>query len=361
MIKNYDAILVVGTRPNFIKAAPLLEYFEENKIDTLFIHTGQHKDKSMSSNIFEDLNIREPDIYLDTPTTNMNKQTTYIVDKLDTLFDTNKSKYVGVFGDVTSTLAAAISTKNKKMELFHVESGLRSRNMDMPEERNRIMVDSISDYLFAPSDDAVDNLNSENLSAKYIGNVGNIMIDTLEKNLEKILQSSDQIKEKLNINGKYFVVTIHRPSNLSDENLAKIFAGLKEFSNEYQIVLPAHPRLKKYINDNNVKHENIFILNPLSYIDFLGLVSSSDLVLTDSGGLQEETTHLNVKCLTLRNETERPITVTEGTNKVIGIETEKIIYEINNTIQSKLSKGTEIKFWDGKTSERIYKELYEQI
>ena len=341
MIKNYDAILVVGTRPNFIKAAPLLEYFEENKIDTLFIHTGQHKDKSMSSNIFEDLNIREPDIYLDTPTTNMNKQTTYIVDKLDTLFDTNKSKYVGVFGDVTSTLAAAISTKNKKMELFHVESGLRSRNMDMPEERNRIMVDSISDYLFAPSDDAVGNLKSENL--------------------EKILQSSDQIKEKLNITGKYFVVTIHRPSNLSDENLVKIFAGLKEFSNEYQIVLPAHPRLKKYINDNDVEHENIFILNPLSYIDFLGLVSSSDLVLTDSGGLQEETTHLNVKCLTLRNETERPITVTEGTNKVIGIETEKIIYEINNTIQSKLSKGTEIKFWDGKTSERIYKELYEQI
>ena len=138
-------------------------------------------------------------------------------------------------------------------------------------------------------------------------------------------------------------------------------AGLKEFSNDYQIVLPAHPRLKKYINDNDVEHENIFILNPLSYIDFLGLVSSSDLVLTDSGGLQEETTHLNVKCLTLRNETERPITVTEGTNKVIGIETEKIIYEINNTIQSKLSKGTEIKFWDGKTSERIYKELYEQI
>ena len=221
------------------------------------------------------------------------------------------------------------------------------------------MVDSISDYLFAPSDDAVDNLNSENLSAKYIGNVGNIMIDTLEKNLEKILQSSDQIKEKLNINGKYFVVTIHRPSNLSDENLAKIFAGLKEFSNEYQIVLPAHPRLNKYINDNDVEHENIFILNPLSYIDFLGLVSSSDLVLTDSGGLQEETTHLNVKCLTLRNETERPITVTEGTNKVIGIETEKIISEINTTIHSKLSKGTEIKFWDGKTSERIYKELYE--
>ena len=359
MIKNYDSILVVGTRPNFIKAAPLLEYFEENNVNTLFIHTGQHKDKSMSSNIFDDLNIRQPDIYLDTPTTNINKQTTYIVDKLDTLFDTNKAKYVGVFGDVTSTLAAAISTKNKKMKLFHVEAGLRSRNMEMPEERNRIMVDSISDYLFAPSDDAVDNLKSENLSAKYIENVGNIMIDTLQKNLTRILQSSDQIKDKLNIKDKYFVVTIHRPSNLTDENLEKIFLGLKEFTNEYQIILPAHPRLKKYIIDNEVEHGNILILNPLSYIEFLGLVSSSDLVLTDSGGIQEETTYLNVKCLTLRNETERPITVSQGTNKVIGVDTENIIYEINTTIESKLSKGKEIKFWDGKTSERIFKELYE--
>ena len=359
MIKNYDSILVVGTRPNFIKAAPLLECFEDNNVNTLFIHTGQHKDKSMSSNIFDDLNIRQPDIYLDTPTTNINKQTTYIVDKLDTLFDTNKAKYVGVFGDVTSTLAAAISTKNKKMKLFHVEAGLRSRNMEMPEERNRIMVDSISDYLFAPSDDAVDNLKSENLSAKYIENVGNIMIDTLQKNLTRILQSSDQIKDKLNIKDKYFVVTIHRPSNLTDENLEKIFLGLKEFTNEYQIILPAHPRLKKYIIDNEVEHGNILILNPLSYIEFLGLVSSSDLVLTDSGGLQEETTYLNVQCLTLRNETERPITVSQGTNKVIGVDTENIIYEINTTIESKLSKGKEIKFWDGKTSERIFKELYE--
>ena len=359
MIKNYDSILVVGTRPNFIKAAPLLECFEDNNVNTLFIHTGQHKDKSMSSNIFDDLKIRQPDIYLDTPTTNINKQTTYIVDKLDTLFNTNKAKYVGVFGDVTSTLAAAISTKNKKMKLFHVEAGLRSRNMEMPEERNRIMVDSISDYLFAPSDDAVDNLKSENLSAIYIENVGNIMIDTLQKNLTRILQSSDQIKDKLNIKDKYFVVTIHRPSNLTDENLEKIFLGLKEFTNEYQIILPAHPRLKKYIIDNEVEHGNILILNPLSYIEFLGLVSSSDLVLTDSGGLQEETTYLNVKCLTLRNETERPITVSQGTNKVIGVDTENIIYEINTTIESKLSKGKEIKYWDGKTSERIFKELYE--
>ncbi|MDC3033187.1 UDP-N-acetylglucosamine 2-epimerase (non-hydrolyzing) [Acidimicrobiaceae bacterium] len=359
MIKNYDAVLVVGTRPNFIKAAPLLEFFEKNDVKTLFIHTGQHKDKNMSSNIFEDLNIRKPDIFLDTPTTNINKQTTYIVDKLDTLFDTNKSEYVGVFGDVTSTLAAAMSTKNKKMELFHVEAGLRSRNMDMPEERNRIMVDSISDYLFAPSDGAVENLNLENLPAKYIGNVGNIMIDTLEKNLEQIIDTTITIKKKLKIDTQYFVVTIHRPSNLSDENLENIFNGLKTFSKEYKIILPAHPRLKKYISKNNVKHENILIIDPLSYIDFLGLVNGSKLVLTDSGGLQEETTHLNVKCLTIRNETERPITVSEGTNKVIGVNTEIIISEINNAIESKLSVGKKIKFWDGETSSRIYKELFE--
>ena len=221
------------------------------------------------------------------------------------------------------------------------------------------MVDSISDYLFAPSDGAVENLNSENLSAKYIGNVGNIMIDTLEKNLEHIIDTTLTIKKKLNVDTQYFVVTIHRPSNLSDENLENIFNGLKTFSKEYTIILPAHPRLKKYISKNNVKHENILIIDPLSYIDFLGLVNGSELVLTDSGGLQEETTHLNVKCLTIRNETERPITVSEGTNKVIGVDTEIIISEINNAIESKLSVGKKIKFWDGETSSRIYKELFE--
>ena len=359
MTGKYDIALIVGTRPNFVKAAPLLNKLEGQNKKVLFIHTGQHFDKNMSKNIFDDLSIRVPDINLNAPSDSQSKQFQYIVDELQNIFKSCKIGKVGVFGDVTSTLAAAISTKNKKMKLFHVEAGLRSRNMEMPEERNRIMVDSISDYLFAPSDDAVDNLKSENLSAKYIENVGNIMIDTLQKNLTRILQSSDQIKDKLNIKDKYFVVTIHRPSNLTDENLEKIFLGLKEFTNEYQIILPAHPRLKKYIIDNEVEHGNILILNPLSYIEFLGLVSSSDLVLTDSGGLQEETTYLNVKCLTLRNETERPITVSQGTNKVIGVDTENIIYEINTTIESKLSKGKEIKFWDGKTSERLFKELYE--
>ena len=273
----------------------------------------------------------------------------------------NEIKMVGVFGDVTSTLAAALSTKNKKLELFHVEAGLRSRNMEMPEERNRIIVDSISDYLFAPSYDAVENLIDENIDEDKIFSVGNIMIDTLTSNYEKIKSKTNKIKKNLNIKNEYFVTTIHRPSNLTDENLNNIFTAFQNFTQEYSVILPAHPRLKKYIDENHIELNNVALIDPLSYIDFLSLVNGSTLVLTDSGGLQEETTFMNINCLTLRNETERPITVTEGTNKVIGIETEKIIYEINNTIQSKLSKGTEIKFWDGKTSERIYKELYEQI
>ncbi len=196
MKEKYDVALVVGARPNFVKAAPLLEYFEENNVNTLFIHTGQHKDKKMSSNIFDDLNIRPPDITLETPTVNMNEQLSYMLDALDDVFNKNEMRRVGVFGDVTSTLAASLAAKNKKLELFHVESGLRSRNMEMPEERNRIVVDSISDYLFAPSDDAVENLIHENIDSEKIFSVGNIMIDTLKKNYEKIQNGTKDILQK---------------------------------------------------------------------------------------------------------------------------------------------------------------------
>ena len=337
MKEKYDVALVVGTRPNFVKAAPLLEYFEENNINTLFIHTGQHKDKKMSSNIFDDLNIRNPDITLETPTVNMNEQLSYMLEALDDIFNKNVLSRVGVFGDVTSTLAASLAAKNKKIELFHVESGLRSRNMEMPEERNRIVVDSISDYLFAPSDDAVENLIDENIDSKKIFSVGNIMIK---------------------IENNYFVTTIHRPSNLTNENLNNIFNALNKFTNKFSIILPAHPRLKKYIDTNSIELQNVSLVDPMSYIDFLSLVNGSTLVLTDSGGLQEETTFMNINCLTLRNETERPITVELGTNKVVGLNTENIISEINNSLTSKLSNEMKIKNWDGKTSERIFNILY---
>ena len=358
MKEKYDVALVVGTRPNFVKAAPLLEYFEKKNINTLFIHTGQHKDKKMSSNIFDDLNIRNPDISLETPTVSMSGQLSYMLQALDDVFNKNEAKKVGVFGDVTSTLAASLAAKNKKLELFHVESGLRSRNMDMPEERNRIIVDSISDYLFAPSDDAVENLIEENIDPKKVFSVGNIMIDTLKKNYEKIKQGTTGILEELKIENKYFVTTIHRPSNLTEENLKNIFNALSEFTNKFSVILPAHPRLRKYIKENRIKLQNISLIDPMSYVEFLSLVNGSQLVLTDSGGLQEETTFMNINCLTLRNETERPITVELGTNTIVGTDTENIISEINNSLTSKLSKEIKIKNWDGNTSERIFNILY---
>ena len=220
------------------------------------------------------------------------------------------------------------------------------------------MVDAVSDLLLIPSDDAMENLLNEKVSGDKIFNVGNIMIDTLSDNKEKIIENLDEIKEKLNITKPYFVMTLHRPSNLTDNILNDIFQAVGKFTESYEIILPAHPRLKNFIDNQKISFKNILLIEPLSYIDFMSLVYGSSLVLTDSGGIQEETTYLGINCLTLREETERPITVTEGTNKVIGINKEKIINEINNSLESNILNETMIKNWDGKTSDRIYEILF---
>ena len=358
MTGNYDIALVVGTRPNFVKAAPLLNKLEEQNKKVLFIHTGQHFDKNMSKNIFDDLSIRVPDINLNAPSDSQSKQFQYIVKELQKIFENCEIDKVGVFGDVTSTLAASIAAKQSDLYLFHVESGLRSYNLSMPEERNRIMVDAISDLLLVPSEDAEENLLKERVSLDKIHNVGNIMIDTLLKNKSKIINNSEIIKDTLNIDKPYFVMTLHRPSNLNDETLKEIFEAISNFTQDYQVILPAHPRLKDYIDDKNIELTNIALIDPLSYIDFMSLVYGCDLVLTDSGGIQEETTYLGINCLTLREETERPITVQEGTNKVIGTDKENIINEINNVLDSKISIEAKIKYWDGETSDRIFQILF---
>ncbi len=358
MTGKYDIALIVGTRPNFVKAAPLLNKLEEQDKKVLFIHTGQHFDKNMSKNIFDDLSMRTPDINLNAPSDSQSKQFQYIVDELQNIFKSCKIGKVGVFGDVTSTLAASIAAKQSDLYLFHVESGLRSNNLSMPEERNRIMVDAISDLLLIPSEDAKENLLKERVSSEKIHNVGNIMIDTLYKNKSKITNNLEKIKNTLNINKPYFVITLHRPSNLNDDTLKDIFEAISNFIQDYQVILPAHPRLKNYIGDNNIELTNIVLIDPLPYIDFMSLVYGCDLVLTDSGGIQEETTYLNINCLTLREETERPITVQEGTNKVIGTDKENIINEINNVLGSKISNEAKIKYWDGETSNRIFKILF---
>ena len=358
MTGNYDIALVVGTRPNFVKAAPLLNKLEEQNKKVLFIHTGQHFDKNMSKNIFDDLSMRTPDINLNAPSDSQSKQFQYIVEELQKIFKNFEIDKVGVFGDVTSTLAASIAAKQSDLYLFHVESGLRSNNLGMPEERNRIMVDAISDLLLVPSEDAEENLLKERVSLDKIHNVGNIMIDTLLKNKSKIINNTENIKDTLNIDKPYFVMTLHRPSNLNNETLKDIFEAISNFTQDYQVILPAHPRLKYYIDDKNIELTNIALIDPLSYIDFMSLVYGCDLVLTDSGGIQEETTYLGINCLTLREETERPITVQEGTNKVIGTDKENIINEINNVLGSKISNEAKIKYWDGETSDRIFQILF---
>ena len=246
--------------------------------------------------------------------------------------------------------------KNNSLNCFHVEAGLRSKNLNAPEERNRVMVDAICDKLFTPSKDAVKNLINENIHSEKINNVGNIMIDTLVKNLQKITANDNFSPDEFSIDREYFVLTLHRPINLTDQNLEIIFSGISEFTNRYDILIPAHPRLKEYVEKNKIDTSKFKVIEPQPYIKFLGLVNNSELCLTDSGGLQEETTYLNKKCLTLREETERPITVELGTNKVIGVNI-NIINEINDALNTKLASYKEIELWDGKTSERIFKDF----
>tara|TARA_B100000609_G_C17174319_1_gene413449 strand:- start:198 stop:1298 length:1101 start_codon:yes stop_codon:yes gene_type:complete len=353
---KYDVAMIVGARPNFVKVAPLLNKFEDNNLNVLFIHTGQHWDKNMSEDIFQDLALRQPDIHLNVQNKSMNEQLGKIVTELDIHLNYDNVKNLFVFGDVTSTLAGAITAKNNYIKCFHVEAGLRSRNLEMPEERNRIMVDAICDKLYTPSSDAVQNLLSENVAIEKIKNVGNIMIDTLVKNFDRIVSKDNFDPSEFSLERDYFILTLHRPVNLTDNNLKIIFDGVSQFTKDYDILIPAHPRLRDFVTKNNVDTSKFKVINPQPYIKFLGLVNNSILCLTDSGGLQEETTFLNKKCLTLREETERPITVELGTNKVIGVN-KNIINEINDSLNTKLASYKEIELWDGKTSDRIFEDF----
>jgi len=362
MSKELNVSLVVGARPNFIKVAPLVRQLESDDYKVKLIHTGQHWDEKLSNEIFEDLKLREPDIHLETPKDSMNMQLGYMIQKFDDYFSNNsEDNLVGVVGDVTSTLAASLSAKNKGRSLFHIEAGLRSKNLLMPEERNRIMVDHISDICFAPCNYAVENLTNENIDKQKISLVGNIMIDSLKDNIETIKSVYSEISSDLDITRDFFVVTLHRDENLEKEILEDIFSALINFSKEFDIVLPAHPRLKNFIDENSIDTGNVKLIQSLPYISFLSLVLNSKVCLTDSGGLQEETSVLGVPCLTLRKETERPITVEKGTNKVIGTKKADIIESVKLVLETGEHKEADIPLWDGKTSMRIVEVLKERF
>ena len=362
--------LVAGARPNFMKIAPIAHAFnrinETNQIDYKVVHTGQHYDYEMSQSFFDDLEISRPDYFLGVGSASHAVQTARIMTAFEEVCLKEKPGAVVVVGDVNSTVACALVAKKLGIGVAHVEAGLRSYDRTMPEEINRILTDTISDYLFTTCKDANRNLKKEGISKEKIYFVGNVMIDTLLQFRAKAEKSA-----KIKINQEdYALLTLHRPSNVDDKRTFKnILEALREVSRRIPILFPAHPRTQKqvkafgyekYFNflelnpKNTVKLKNsINLSGPLSYVEFLNLMANSKLVYTDSGGIQEETTILGIPCLTIRENTERPVTIEEGTNILVGSDREKIAEESYKILKGKGKKGRIPKLWDGKAAERI--------
>ncbi len=350
--------LVAGARPNFMKIAPIIEAIRNAKeggadIHFRLVHTGQHYDNKMSGNFFKELNIPEPDVNLGCGSGTQAQQTAAIMISFEEDLQANPTDLVMFVGDVTSTMACAITAKKLCIDVAHVEAGIRSGDMTMPEEINRIVTDSICDHFFTTTEEANVHLRKMGIQDHQIHLVGNTMIDTLNANLDKLKKPKvwDQIglKEK-----KYFLLTLHRPSNVDHPaNLMEIFGAIKEATNGYEVVFPMHPRTRKNIEKFGISLSGISVIDPLGYHEFIYLVKHAKGIITDSGGITEEATVLNIPCLTLRNSTERPETVTMGTNELIGDNLDKLKSSINLILNGNWKKGTIPVLWDGKTSERI--------
>jgi UDP-N-acetylglucosamine 2-epimerase (non-hydrolysing) len=360
-------ILVVGARPNFMKIAPIMHELQRNKVlQPVLVHTGQHYDTQMSGRFFEELNIPAPDINLEVGSASHAEQTAKIMMGFEKVCLDEKPDYVLVVGDVNSTAACTLVAAKMNIKTIHYEAGLRSRDRSMPEEINRLVTDAISDYFFTTSADADENLIKEGISTDKIFMVGNLMIDTLVANLQKMqgivmqfkLLTSDKIIDidKLKVTG-YGVMTFHRPSNVDEkESLEKLADIWSRISEKIPLVFPIHPRTLRNLEQFGLLEKlksftNIYLIDPLGYHEFINLVSNSTFALTDSGGIQEETTYMNIPCLTVRPNTERPVTVWEGSNKLI--KTDDIFGEVGLILNGKGKKGHTPKFWDGKTAERI--------
>ena len=352
-------INVVGARPNFMKIAPVIDEMRKHpKLKPILVHTGQHYNKEMSKLFFDDLKLPSPDIYLGVGSASHAMQTAKIMVEFEKILLKEKPDLVIVVGDVNSTIACALTAVKLFVPVAHVEAGLRSFDRDMPEEINRILTDAISDYLFTTCRNANDNLLKEGISKKKIHFVGNVMIDALLKHINKASQSN--ILDKLDLIPKsYAALTLHRPSNVDDKKVfVEILTAIEEIQKKIKIMLPIHPRTKKKIAEfkleNRIKKmKNFKIIEALGYLDFVKLMANSKFVLTDSGGIQEETTILKIPCITLRNTTERPITVTKGTNIIVGSDKEKIIKESLKILTGKKKQGKNPELWDGRAAERI--------
>ncbi len=360
MKKTVKIIHVVGARPNFIKIASILRACKKApEIESILVHTGQHYTENMSKAFFEELDIPVPDINLEVGSSSHAKQTAEIMKRFEPVVLKHKPDVVLVVGDVNSTVACALVAAKLGIKTIHVEAGLRSFDRTMPEEINRVLTDAISDFLFVTEPSGVTNLKREGIDGAKVHFVGNVMIDTLEFYKEKA--GNSHILDDLNLRvGKYAVVTLHRPGNVDKRQaLRKILKGLAEIQKEMQIVFPVHPRTFKQLQSHE-NMPNILIIEPLGYLDFLQLMSESRLVITDSGGIQEETTILGIPCLTVRENTERPITITKGTNILVGADADRILGGYRESL-NRVSSCTRPKFWDGKASERIVRVLLDSL
>jgi len=343
-----------------MKIAPIIDEMKKfpHKFKPVFVHTGQHYDNHMSKAFLEDLELPEPDVYLGVGSASHAMQTAKIMMEFEKVVIDQEPNLVMVVGDVNSTLACALVATKMHIPIAHVEAGLRSFDRTMPEEINRILTDQISDYLFTTCKEANENLKKEGIPEKKIHFVGNVMIHSLMKYSQKAKKSD--ILEKLGINEKeYCLLTLHRPSNVDQkETFQEILIALNQIQRKIKIIFPAHPRTLKMIDNLGLKPqienmENLLLLDPVGYLHFLKLQQTANFIITDSGGIQEESTFFGVPCLTIRENTERTITITQGTNTLIGLDSSKLVKESLNILNGNGKKGKIPELWDSYVAQRI--------
>ncbi len=351
---------IVGARPNFMKIAPIHRSMKQypNDFEPVLVHTGQHYDKQMSKVFFDDLELPEPDIYLGVGSGSHAVQTAKIMIEFEKICQEMKPDLVLVVGDVNSTVACSLVASKLEIPVAHVEAGLRSLDRSMPEEINRIVTDALSEYLFTTEKSGTENLLKEGIDPHKIHFVGNVMIDSLIYYLQK--NDGAPLLKEFHLQPKeYALVTLHRPSNVDNpENFLKIISAFEQLSSRLPIIFPIHPRTEKNIKDFGLEKRlaslpNLQLIAPVGYLDFMQLMRHCKFVMTDSGGIQEETTYLGIPCMTLRENTERPVTVSEGTNEIVGTDTEKIVQLTWQLLDGKWKKGRIPELWDGNAADRI--------
>ncbi len=348
-----DIVCIAGARPNFMKVAPVLAEFRRRHWHPVLIHTGQHYSPEMSEAFFEDLGLPHPEVNLSVGSGTQTQQTAEIMKRLEPVLLQLKPQLVVVVGDTNSTLAATLVAAKMSIPIAHIEAGLRSFDRTMPEEINRVVTDALSELLFVTEQSAVDNLHAEGVPRARIHFVGNVMIDSLLRCREPARHSKILDRLGLRVRG-YVVVTLHRVSNVDcSDRLAALLTMLRSLSREVPVIFPVHPRTLERIRGANLDCSGVITTEPLGYIDFVKLIGEARLVLTDSGGIQEETTILNVPCLTLRQNTERPVTITQGTNRLVGVDPDVILKAAKSALQEPIASKGVPDLWDGKASARI--------